>query len=320
MSPAPRSDASPSSGVTVPRPLTATARTYLIAGLAVECDVDLPLQAAPDAPGRTVNFAVRRSNVPSPDDFGLTLYDADAQLGNLRSRVVCRFGPSGTLLDIEGAGRFSVSADGRWAGFCPDANAASRDLETALLGPVLALCLAHLGVVLLHASGTAEKGGSILYLGDSGSGKSTLARHLIGISGAGTRRVSDDIVPAELGPHGAAVLPHYPQLKLPPTDQWAATDPPSLEWTRAYFLAEGPEIEVRHLQPHAAAAMLLTHVVALPLFDPDLRQRVVEQCAAFATQVPMAVLSYPRRLEALPDVARVLAEAPGRRQSGPTRK
>lgn len=320
MSPAPRSDDSLSSGVTVPRPLTATAKAYLIAGLAMECDVDLPLQAAPDALGSAVSLAVRRSDVPSPDDFGLMLYDEDAQLGNLRARVVCRCGPSGTLLEIEGAGRFAVSADGRRVGFCPDRNAGSRDLETALLGPVLALCLAHLEVVLLHASGTTRNGGTSLYLGDSGSGKSTLARYLSETFGQGTRRVSDDIVPVGFGSLGPSVLPHYPQLKLSSTDQWAATDPPSLGWTRAYFLAEGPEIEVRRLQPHAAAAMLLTHVVALPLFDPDLRQRVVEQCAAFATQVPMAVLSYPRGLEALPDVARVLAQVPGRSHSGPGRK
>lgn len=320
MSPAPRSDASPAPAVDLRRPLTVPPPAYLCAGRVVECDASLPLQMAPDSGENVVRVSMVRSDLSSLDAFGTTLYDADAQLGNLRARVVCRCGPSGTLLEIEGAGRFLVSADGRRVDFCPKETTTSRDLQTALLGPVLALALARVGVVLVHASGTAGNGGTSLFLGDSGSGKSTLARYLSETSGQSIRRVSDDIVPVALGPDGPSVLPHYPQLKLPPEHQWAAADPPSLAWARAYFLDEGPKIEVRRLLPHAAVAMLLRHVVALPLFDADLRQRVVEQCAAFASQVPMAVLSYPRRLEALPDVVRALEWGPGRGMSAPGRK
>ena len=212
---------------------------------------------------------------------------------------------AGTLLDIPAAGRYWTSADGR--AVCQVSALPALDpliLAQSLLGPPLMLALARRGVWCLHASAIAYQHRVAVFLGISGAGKSTLAAYL----GAqpGVRQLGDDILPVALENGALQVLPHFPQLKLPPDRQPGLNFPESLPLSALYLLDEQPAISFEPHSPASAAMTLASHSVAARLFDRDLLSAHFDFCTQAGSGVPVRRLSYPRIYAQLPAVWRAL--------------
>jgi hypothetical protein len=210
-------------------------------------------------------------------------------------------------LEVEGVGSFLVDRNGP-AIYQQQAVAAAspEDVEDTILGPVLILALALLGTWSLHASAAALDGEVVAFVGESGNGKSTLAAWLDTGSAPAWRRIADDILPVEPGQHGVDVLPHFPQLKLPPDAQPSVGAPERMPVRAIYLLNRLPSSQTAPqtyaLSGPEASLALARHTVAARLFDKALLANHMEFCSSAAGRVPVRSLGYAHDLNLLPVV------------------
>ncbi len=94
-------------------------------------------------------------------------------------------------------------------------DASDLEMETRLLGPVLAYWLERRGILAFHASAVVVDGGALLFLSDNGGGKSTLAAAALR---AGHGLLSDDLVPVGSVEGEFRARPSYPEMRLWPAD------------------------------------------------------------------------------------------------------
>jgi hypothetical protein len=251
-----------------------------------------------------------RAEAPRDDQGSISPLTSTRAIGRIAGRdreVVCRFGEDQILVQVEGVARFLVAENGcRISPGIEESPTPLDDLTESILGPPLLLALAIQGIACLHAGAVATKGGVIAFLGRSGAGKSTLAEYL-------DRRVddwdrcADDLLP--LGPCDGCVdaLLHFPQLQLENHQQWCPPRPGRLPLRAVYVLDEDPSsgsaITTESLPLNDAAATALEHSAAWTLFPPELMNRHLAFCGRIAETVPVRRLTYPRRLEVLPEVA-----------------
>ncbi len=277
----------------------APAYSYRIAGSEVVSNLPLPA-AAGTAVARVAARTERRSPPPATDGDPV-VYDGEGWLEGRPVHARCVARGDGYEIAVAEAGRYWVAADG---GAILELEAAGAG--DALLGPPLLLALALRGTFALHAAAYGDAGGDgiVALCGPSGAGKSTLAA-ASEAQGDGLCRLADDLLPLASGEPGTALL-GFPQLKL------AAAQQPRLErgggrvplrgivWLGRPALDREPVVRTRH--GAAAVPTLVAASVASRLFPPPLAARHLEFCAALAAAVPVGVLSYPRRREAIPAV------------------
>lgn len=239
------------------------------------------------------------------------VYRGPGWIGGRLANVACARLGSSYVVRVENLppllverGGCAVAAEGRRASPA-DAGA----LVEAVLGPGLILALALDGTFTLHAGAVAGRDGAVLLLGESGAGKSTVAWALAGLPGF--ELIADDVLPAEAGVAGLTGLPHFPQLKLPESEQYGAARPARVRVRSILLLSgdEGAGDDVRIDRPAAADAVLAlaSSVVAARLFDAPLRVRSLDFCVAAAAAVPVHRLTFPKRLESLPAIADAVA-------------
>ncbi len=210
----------------------------------------------------------------------------------------------GLRLHIAGVGEFCVTADGVAVVALEPAIVGGALAET-LLGPPLVLALAMQGVWCLHASAVTVDGRAVAFAGESGNGKSTLAASLNDAGGSDWRRLADDTLPVCRGSEGVAALPHFPQLKLPASEQHPVDAPARLPLAGVFVVAppDGERsVTVRLLTRRQATQALIRHTVAARLFDRPLLAAHLDFCAEAAARVPVWRLGYPHRRETLPQV------------------
>lgn len=240
---------------------------------------------------------------PGPADE--RLYHGRAWVGGSFREIDCRADSRRYLLSVPGAGRFAIDRDGGGIAAVAAPTAPPELFEEALLGPALILALALGGTLCLHAAAVASSGCAVLLAGDSGAGKSTLARHLS--DAAGMSLVADDIVPLRAERGETMVLPRFPQLKLPADRQPGLLHEP-LPLSRVYVLAEADGAPVAApLAAQEASLAVVRHTVAAKLFAPDLLTWHLGAAAAIAATGTIRRLTFPRRLEELPAIAREVA-------------
>jgi hypothetical protein len=226
--------------------------------------------------------------------------------GKQRNVTCSRIADTGYHLLIDGIGSFTVRADGSVITFenIPGNTPDEAVIDEALLGPALTIALATRGVFCLHASAILADGHAIAFLGDSGTGKSTLAAHLPERNG--WQRIADDILPVTIGEDGLLALPHFPQLKLPASQQ-IGPDVPSRIPLRAIYLLDIPDTltvpSIIPLDHRTAATILIRHTVASSLFDAQLLVSHMDFCTRSATHLAARRLIYPHNFHTLPRVA-----------------
>jgi len=229
-----------------------------------------------------------------------------ALLGDTPTGVTCDLSPAGLTIRATGFGEVLVSADGRLLTWRPCDDAA-RQRPELILGPGLVLALALQNIFCLHASAVLSPAGAVLFAGPSGAGKSTLAARLS--AQHGFRRLTDDITPFTADASGCLVLPHFPQLKLPPESQHPADAPPRYPIARLYLLTEcDPDAPVREepVPPSVAALSVCGHAVASRLFPERLMTSLLHASAALVENAQVRRLLYPKRPGSVADVARLV--------------
>jgi hypothetical protein len=227
-------------------------------------------------------------------------------------------------------GHFRLRA-GREIVIRPAAGADAALLRLYLLGPALAVLLRQRGFLVLHASAAAVGDAAVAFLGASGSGKSTLVAALVA---RGHRLVTDDYLAIEPAPGRPTVPPGIPQLKLWPDAAAAvagaehtfarlspgvekrsvparerfATAPRPLG--RLYVLCQGDAPAIERLTPQQSLVELLRHSYGPRTLAAIRTTEHFRHCARVASNVPIARLSVPRSLAALPGVCRLIEEEP----------
>jgi len=169
---------------------------YKAYGLIVSSEVALP-ELEPAAPATpNLEIAVRPIDFPEAASQGAAAF---------------HFEPTRQYLSWQAVGAFMVSGANR-IDVDPAPGIDDPLLAFPLLGPVMALALHQRGLLVLHASGIAVGGKSVIFMGDKGAGKSTTAGAMIR---AGHRLLTDDVVALDLSdPDRPMILPGFPQLKL----------------------------------------------------------------------------------------------------------
>ena len=274
-----------------------TAWSYRIAGLRLVTDLECP-QLRPLAIGSAPALLLAEPPRTPAGDFPVRR--STGLVGGALRTVTCRPDPEGLRIEVAEVGEFTVAPDGsavtgRTRGADEDA------FPEAALGPALIVALALRDILCLHAGAVRLAGAAVAFLGDSTAGKSTLARLLAASDGC--ERLADDVLPVASTPRGLDALPHFPQLKLPPEEQYPAAQPECVPLAAAYVLDEGPDVEIEPLGPRDAMLALMRQTVATRVFPPRLLARHTELCARAVASLPVRRLSYPRRLDVGPEVA-----------------
>lgn len=232
---------------------------YLISGLAVSSEIELPGAIAKPANSGEVDITVRLGHVPEALNRAVAsgpTWDMDDDKVLLRVPRLVRF-------LISGGRDISVELE-------PGATA--RDASAFVLGTSFGILLHQRGALVLHGAAVARQGCAIAICGHSGAGKSTLAAALCL---EGFEFVTDDI--CVIGPDAERrpiVLPDGRQLKLwreaiEKLDFEAQQGEPVRESFEKYFI-EPPVI--------AAAAPRLSAIYVLRELRPPLKEGI-EQLA-----------------------------------------
>lgn len=261
------------------------------------------ISASPDGPS-----PLPASTSLKADSASLTLFaQTEGLVGGATRHVETWSAPPGFILKVNGGGDFYVAPEGQFIQRVESDSTASPwpqlDREI-VVGPVLVLALALRGVWSLHASAVNCNGRAILFLGESGQGKSTLAHYLA--STPGMKLAADDILPVTLEIDGLTAWPHFPQLKLPQDAQPGSLLPESLPIGQICLLDIAEEISLHPLSPSEATRIILRHTAGTRLLPPDLLSKHLAFCAQAGSKIQVSRLTYPRRMDALPDVQKLL--------------
>jgi hypothetical protein len=116
-----------------------------------------------------------------------------------------------SLMRIEKVADFEITG-GRQIRVWPTAGAKQKDVEIFLFGPAWATLCHQRGILPLHASAIATRGGITAFAGHSGAGKSTTAAFL---NSLGYELLADDILPVSFNQNSIpGAWPYLRRLKL----------------------------------------------------------------------------------------------------------
>ncbi len=233
---------------------------------------------------------------------------------------------------------FVISPDGRRIACRPLTHASQQSFETYLLSQVLSFSLLKQGLEPIHATAAVVEGGAVAFLGDCGFGKSTMGAEFLR---AGYKLLTDDVLVLRHSGKGYSASPGPPRVKLFPQiakkllGQRVGGVPmnpltPKLivrlgasEYhdravpLRALYvlmpkLANGAprsRISLRSTSRRNAALKLLGSTFNDMVLEPERLKLQLRHAAEVAASIPVKLLSYPRRLQALSAVrGRVLAD------------
>jgi hypothetical protein len=261
-----------------------------VAGLQLRASGLIP--GLPALQPSALEFSEPGGTDPGPRLPGMPLHGL---LGEHPTEVDCHVSAQGITVRASSFGQVWISADGRHLRWRPE-DAQARQRPELVLGPGLVLALALQDVFCLHASAILTPAGAVVFAGPSGAGKSMLAARILA-EGEFTR-LADDIAPIQVDDSGCSILPHFPQLKLPPEQQY----PPD----GLYLLEPGDQVSEEPLSPAAAALAVCGQVVASRLLPEPVLTRLLQVCATVTERAQVRRLRYPHRPEAIADVARIL--------------
>ncbi|MFC1628300.1 hypothetical protein ACFL3H_04210 [Gemmatimonadota bacterium] len=244
----------------------------------------------------------------------------------------CELSDGSDYLRWSGLFEFHVSSGGNVISCRQLESASTESFQTYLLGQVLSWALLKRQVEQLHASVVEVDGQAIGFLGDSGYGKSTLSAAFLK---AGHRLLTDDMLVLEKTMVGYQAYPGLPRIKLDPgiarkilggdirgvpmnpdtgkevlpldADRSAAAGG-SVPLQVLYVLASpgdtcsDKEVTIRSLPPSEACMELVRNTFNTFIDDRGRLRNQFDFSTDVAKRVPVKMLSYPRRLDHLPEV------------------
>jgi len=239
-----------------------------------------------------------------------------------------RHQPDGTThLHWPGLFEFAVDPSGREVYGRKLGRASLESFHTYLLGQVVSFALLKQGIEQLHATVVAFSGRALALTGDCGRGKSTLAAALLKRGG---KLLVDDMLVLAANEKGLLAMPGPPRLKLLPDSakrtglrsskalpmnelvekkifpiRNAQHEPVPLE--HMYVLAApNPRTKrttVRRCTPAEACAQVVAAAYNLDMALPGRAASQLRWAASIANSVEVSMLSYPRDLNKLDEVA-----------------
>ncbi len=236
-------------GVPVAERIGGRVFAYIIAGLRVASDLELPgLVPGPDPTG-TAEVVIRAGRVPDRLD-AIEARGPNWEMGQDRFRI-----------GIPGIVRMLLTG-GREIAYEIEPGVDPCEASIFLSGTGFGLLLHQLGRIVLHASAVRVGEGAVLFCGPSGAGKSTLAAALVN---AGHDLLADDFCGIMPDPDGVPmVYPDGRQLKL-----WRhAIDRLSLADSTAEPVR--PRIEKFYVEPRGVAEGALPLVAVYELCEARL--------------------------------------------------
>jgi len=304
---------------------------YRVFGRNVRSQLTFPELVSERIPEGELDLTLERIAAPPPDPgdgavlLGTTTIaqDVQVQLHTLGSDLILTFEDTGTF-------RISSRRIMWWPGEDFPEEAARVDVK----GRVIPLALHLSGLLSLHAGAVLHEGSVIGFLGPKRSGKSTLTAAMLD---EGCEFVTDDVLALVPKPGDLRVRPGFPALRLwkdsadaiaPETDYReeglagklnVRTVPARIPGKGAplgalYVLTpelreqEYPEPVRRRLSESEALLVMLANVKNGELLGGAEHLTVLDRAAIVARSVPCYQLSLPRKLEALPVVARRILE------------
>lgn len=173
--------------------------SYLLSGLHVTSELELPGAIPEAAQAKATDVSIRRGSVPM------------ALGGATASGPTWEMAGDIFLLQVPRLCRFLITA-GRDIAVATEPGVTDRDAAGFVLGTAFGILLHQRGALVLHGAAVAKDGRAIAICGASGAGKSTLAAALFR---EGYSFVTDDICVIGLNEHRRpVVLPDGRQLKL----------------------------------------------------------------------------------------------------------
>jgi len=195
-------------------------------------------------------------------------------------------------------------------------------VEAHLLSFVIPLALLLRGDAILHASAVEIDGKAAAFVGSQGFGKSTLAAAFVR---QGFRVLSDDALRLVVRGQRILAYPSFPEIRLSKANVPVFLGAESLRQSgtafrkkraplgksfchnaipleKLFFLERGPRIRVRPVESKQAWFNLLNHCYRINPNDSGLLRGEFASFSAIADRVPARELTYPRRLERLPQV------------------
>ena len=201
---------------------------------------------------------------------------------------------------------------------------------TYLLSQVLSYCLLARGFEPLHGTAIVAGEKAIAFLGDSGAGKSTLAATFLQ---QGYPLLTDDVLAVEFMGEGVWAWPGIARVKLNPDSAdavfWGRRSIPMNSFTSKmifplndsphgndkvplqalYVLPPKPStsrIVVRRLSGRSAFLPIVQNTFNNTVLHHDRLKQQFAFASRLVNLVPVKRLSYPRRLDLLPDVAEAI--------------
>ncbi len=185
-------------------------------------------------------------------------------------------------------------------------NRTNNLLIESLLGPVTIFSLALDSIFCMHTSSVNYNKRAILFIGKSCTGKSTLASFLDKNSDGMFNRVSDDITPVTSINNNYYVLPHFPQLKLKPREQYSIKKPSKIKISAIYLLDKSKRrksVKISDLNQRQIVLSLISNTVASRLFDKEINSDHLRFCSDLSESINIKKLSFPDDIKFLKEIS-----------------
>ncbi|MFQ5946352.1 MAG: hypothetical protein ACE5NC_08900 [Anaerolineae bacterium] len=227
---------------------------------------------------------------------------------------------------------FLVSPDGRRIACHSLTRASAEAFHAYLLGQVLSFALIKQGIEPLHSTAMVIDGEAVGFVGDTGYGKSSLGAAFLQ---AGHSLLTDDLLVLKDEGNRFVAYPGPPRIKLfpgiarsllgervtgtpmnnqtpklvIPLDQNGTLLPQGAFPLKAMYVltpppasSRGHRITIRLLSPRRAFVELLKNTFNTMVVDRERLRGQFNLAARLASKLPVKSLSYPRRLDRLPEV------------------
>ncbi|MFC1500042.1 hypothetical protein ACFL6T_03365 [Candidatus Zixiibacteriota bacterium] len=248
----------------------------------------------------------------------------------------CVLSDGSDYLRWSGLFEFHVSSSGDVITCRSLENTPVESFQTYLLGHVLSWALLKQQVEQLHASVVEVDGRAIGFLGDSGFGKSTLSAAFLD---AGYRLLTDDLLILDEVGDGFQAHPGIARIKLDPAvareilggdlggvpmnpdtgkevillEAGMSVPPIKPVPVGALYILASPGDEsasegttIKPLTPSQACVELIRNTFNTFIDDPVRLQNQFNFSTRVAERIPVKMLSYPRRLDLLPQVIEMI--------------
>jgi hypothetical protein len=223
-----------------------------------------------------------------------------------------------------GIGAFEIR-EGRWVTYDASDGASASDLVAYIVGNVLGAVLYQRGATVLHSSSVCIGRAGVCFAGRSGSGKSSLVAALIA---RGHTLVSDDVTAVWHTEDLFYITPGFRQIRLAPQTMIAVHPPvhtlslahegvfktvyhvptstiaDRVPLKRIYILAAGPEVANTRVTGRNAWLACAMNMYIGRRNTKDAGDLWLYQ--QLADHVDVRILSYPRCLGRLPDLAQLV--------------